>query len=137
MKRRSNTNFTQIHVSLPLNVLKNIKDSVYFIENISYADILELAKGRLRKIWDTKIAFELLSKTFYDFNRMRTFIKSRNREVKISSYEDMNNLSLRKATADDSEFAYQTMKAASRKYHVSCALLKMPLSPSFLSSYRC
>lgn len=29
---------------------------------------------------------------------------------------DMDNLRLRKATADDSEFAYQTKKAASRKY---------------------
>ncbi|MFC1932900.1 GNAT family N-acetyltransferase, partial [Chloroflexota bacterium] len=30
--------------------------------------------------------------------------------------EDMNNLRLRKATADDSEFAYQTKKAAFREY---------------------
>ena len=31
-------------------------------------------------------------------------------------YEGMNNLRLRKATADDSEFAYQTKKAAFREY---------------------
>ena len=30
--------------------------------------------------------------------------------------EDMNNLRLRKATADDSEFAYQTKKVAFREY---------------------
>ncbi|MFC1958029.1 GNAT family N-acetyltransferase [Chloroflexota bacterium] len=31
-------------------------------------------------------------------------------------YEDIDNLSLRNATADDSEFAYQTKKSAFRKY---------------------
>ena len=31
-------------------------------------------------------------------------------------YEDMNNLGLRKATAENSEFAYQTKKAALREY---------------------
>ena len=35
---------------------------------------------------------------------------------KNDCYEDMNNLRLRKATADDSEFAYQTKKVAFRKY---------------------
>ncbi len=35
---------------------------------------------------------------------------------KNDCYEDMSNLRLRKATADDSEFAYQTKKAAFRKY---------------------
>ena len=35
---------------------------------------------------------------------------------KNDCYEDMNNLRLRKATANDSEFAYQTKKAAFRKY---------------------
>ena len=35
---------------------------------------------------------------------------------KKECYEDMNNLRLRKATAEDSEFAYQTKKAAFREY---------------------
>ena len=34
----------------------------------------------------------------------------------LSHYDDMDNLSLRKATADDSEFAYQTKKVAFKEY---------------------
>ena len=80
-------------------LLNRINQSVRFVECLGYCEMLDLAKVQLRQNWNHKLVRQLASRIYYNFNDLRSFIKSANRKVKLRSYDDLNNYDLSKVLA--------------------------------------
>ena len=78
------------------DVLSRISKGIYFVKEISYAELLELAKERLRKTWSHTVARELLDRAHNDFDSMRTFLKAKGKGIKLSGYADIEKYDLGK-----------------------------------------
>jgi len=74
--------------------LKNIHNNVYFVDDLSYIELITLAKERLKKMWSHKIAYELLNRANHGFDAMRSFLKEKDRHIKLSGYADINRYNL-------------------------------------------
>jgi hypothetical protein len=79
---------------LIMEFLTKIRDRVYFVENISFHVILEIARARIRKIWNYDVAKRILIATQRDFNHIRDYLKSKNKAIKLSGYEDLKKYPL-------------------------------------------
>jgi len=75
-------------------LLERIQDSVYFVDRLSYMELLRIVKNRLRKIWDHQIAHNLLRRSCGDFDSMRRLLKTKNKNIKLSGYNDIGNYDL-------------------------------------------
>ncbi len=74
--------------------LRRLQESIYFIDSLSYTELLEIAKENLRKTWSHKIAYRLLDSTSSGFDEMRSFVKKKGRHIKISGYADFDSYDL-------------------------------------------
>ncbi|NUM55789.1 MAG: hypothetical protein HUU46_19280 [Candidatus Hydrogenedentes bacterium] len=75
-------------------LLENIRDDVYFVDELTYLDLLEIAKGRIRETWDHGMALRLAEKAHPGFQDLRQFLKSKDKRIKLSSYDDIDNYNL-------------------------------------------
>jgi len=73
---------------------KHIRESILFTDKLSYIELLELAKKKLKEKWDHNTARELLTATHYSFNSARSFVKTKDKKVKLSGYRDLDNYPL-------------------------------------------
>ena len=76
------------------DTLRRVSEGVYFVESLSYAELLEMAKERLREMWSHRVAKRLLSSVYYGFDAMRTFLKTKDKGLKLSGYVDFENYDL-------------------------------------------
>jgi len=76
------------------SLLNRIGQSIRFVDNITYLELLKLAKTNLARNWDHKTAKRLVHQVYYGFNQIRSFIKSINPKVKLSSYDDLDKYHL-------------------------------------------
>ncbi len=74
--------------------LKRVQESIYFIDSLSYTELLEIAKENLRKTWSHRIAYRLLDSASSGFDEMRSFVKKKDRHIKISGYADFDSYDL-------------------------------------------
>ena len=85
-------------------LLNRINQNIRFIDNMTYLELLKLAKDNLTSNWGHKTAKQLVHQVFYGFNSIRSFIKSINPKVKLSSYDDLDKYDLGEVlTLDDFE----------------------------------
>ena len=85
-------------------VLQAIHEDVYFVDDLSYLELLNIAKTRLRSQWTHSIVREMARVAHPGFQELRQFLKSKNKQVKLSSYEDVDQYDLAKVlTLDDFE----------------------------------
>jgi hypothetical protein len=75
-------------------LLKRISRSILFVKEMTYIELLNLAKMNLARQWGHKLAFTLLSNACHDFDAMRSFVKARDKSVKISAYVDFDDFNL-------------------------------------------
>ncbi len=74
--------------------LKRIKEGVYFVDKFSYMELINIAKERLQNIWCHKIAYNLLEKAYPEFGAMRSFLRKKDKRIKLSGYADINQYNL-------------------------------------------
>jgi len=76
------------------SLLSRISQGIRFVDNVTYLELLKLAKTNLARNWDHKTAKRLVHQVYYGFNQIRSFIKSINPKVKLSSYDDLDKYDL-------------------------------------------
>ncbi len=85
-------------------VLQAIHEHVYFVDDLSYLDLLNIAKARLRNMWTHSTVREMARDAHPGFQELRQFLKSKDKQIKLSSYEDVDQYDLAKVlTLDDFE----------------------------------
>ena len=75
-------------------MIESIRDDVYFVDELTYLDLLEIAKGRVRDAWDHTTALTLAEKAHPGFHELRQFLKSKDKRLKLSGYDDIGNYNL-------------------------------------------
>ena len=70
--------------------LEWLNQQVRFVENLTFPQLLDLAKRELRRRWDHATAKKLLHQVHYGFNEARSFIKAKDKSVKLASYDDLD-----------------------------------------------
>lgn len=75
-------------------LLRRVSETLRFIETINYQRLLKLAKQQLRRQWNHTLAKELAQQVYVNFNDLRSFIKSKRQNVKLSSYDDLERYDL-------------------------------------------
>ena len=73
------------------DVLQLVCERIYFIKALSYTELLDLAKERLQNNWCHKVASDLLDRAFPGFDSRRTFLKTKDKNIKVSGYADFDN----------------------------------------------
>ncbi|OGS23246.1 MAG: hypothetical protein A2252_09175 [Elusimicrobia bacterium RIFOXYA2_FULL_39_19] len=90
--------------------LEEIKAVIYFIDSdIRFPDLLEIAKEQLKKDWTHYSVKEILKACYHDFNELRTFVKSKDPEVKMVGYESLDNMHLDKILKIEDFSAFEKM----------------------------
>ena len=75
-------------------MLEVIQQDIYFVEELSYLHLLEIAKARIRGRWCHDVALDLAKQAFGLFQDLRQFLKSKDRKIKLSSFEDLDRYDL-------------------------------------------
>ena len=70
-------------------VLERIQKQVFFVDNLSYMELLGIAKQRLRDTWSHHVAHDILKRVHSGFDSMRRFLKSKDKKIKLSGYGDV------------------------------------------------
>ncbi len=74
--------------------LARVSEGVHFVDGLSYTELLQIAKERLRKEWSHRTGHQSLSRTCSGFYEMRSFLKAKDKEIKLSSYSDIDRYDL-------------------------------------------
>ena len=77
---------------------------MYFVENMPYLALLDMARDHLRSKWDHKLARQLAERVHPSFQDLRRFLKSKNCKLKLAGYDDLDRYDLgRVLSLDDFE----------------------------------
>ena len=76
------------------HMLKSLSEYVFYVERLSYTELLDIARKALARKWDHKLAKALLQGVLQDFNSMRDFLKSKDKKIKLSGYSDLDRYPL-------------------------------------------
>ena len=83
-------------------LVEHLNRNLRFVSHLAYVELLDLAKQHLRATWNRGLAYILLSAKHADFDAKRSFVKSKDKRVKISGYADFENFDLSEIlTLDD------------------------------------
>jgi hypothetical protein len=83
-------------------LLKYLSENIYFTDDLAYEQLLAMAIARLRRIWDGGVARNMLNNLARDFASMREMVKSKNPDIKVASYAELDDIDVsRLFTVDD------------------------------------
>lgn len=99
-----NTGYYSDNTSRFERVLANIRETVYFVDGFGYLDAIEVAKRRLAENWNHATALSLAEKAYRGFQELRQFLKSKDKRLKLSGYDDIARYDLGRVLSLD-EFA--------------------------------
>lgn len=74
--------------------LERIKKNIYFVGELSYVELLAIAKRRVREKWNHSFARNILGSALGAFNSMRSFLKQKDKTLKLSGYYDLERYDL-------------------------------------------
>ncbi len=72
-----------------LDALKANAEELYFIDELSYPGLIEIARRRLRGIWNGAIAHQLLTNKLPGFNDQRRFLKEKGVSATFKTWRDL------------------------------------------------
>jgi len=75
-------------------LLSEIREDLYFVEDLSYLELIDLAKKSLTENWTNQTVYNLLTKVCLDFNSIRDFLRKKNKDIKLSGYDDLKRYDL-------------------------------------------
>jgi hypothetical protein len=76
--------------------LAQIHESGCFVEDLSYLQLLGMAKQELVEHWDHSLVVSLLRDMYLGFPDLRQFLKAKDKALKLSGYEDLDKYDLGK-----------------------------------------
>ena len=83
-------------------LLKYLSENIYFAEDLAYEQLLAMAIARLRRIWNGTVARNMLGNVARDFASIREMLKSKNPDIKVTSYAKLDDINVsRLFTVDD------------------------------------
>ena len=83
-------------------VIEAVHDSICFVDDLSYMELINIAKERLRNQWTRSTAWEMARAAHHVFQDLRQFLKSKDPGIKLSSRDDVDQYDLSKVlTLDD------------------------------------
>jgi hypothetical protein len=110
------------------HMLRSLTESIFYVERLSYGELLDIARQALTRKWDHELAKTMLRSVLPDFNGIRDFLRSRDKKIRLSGYGDLDRYALDRVVSPE-DFANHE-KAVIR--------LSLPTtnfrSPSFLSA---
>ena len=74
--------------------LERIKNSIYFVGELDYVELLAIAKRREKEKWNHSFARNMLGSALGTFNSMRSFLKQKDKSLKLSGYYDLEKYDL-------------------------------------------
>ena len=74
----------------PLDILRGHAQNLYFVEELSYPGLVEIARRRLRSIWNQIVAREMFREKFWGFNDQRRFLKDKAVRTTFKTRKDVN-----------------------------------------------
>jgi len=74
--------------------LEYIHEHVRFVESLSYLQLLDIAKRRLRESWNHRTARTLAERAYPVFQELRAFLKAEDKRIKLSGYSDIDQYDL-------------------------------------------
>lgn len=77
-------------------LVNRINQSVRFVPDLTFREMLSLAKSQLENNWNHNVVKQLVSRVYYNFNDLRSFIKAKCKKVKLRSYDDLDTYDLSK-----------------------------------------
>ena len=83
------------------DLLKTLRTSVYFTEDISYSQLRDIAVARLRETWDHPVARQLARGIGPDFAGIRAFLKSIDPSLKLVGYDSLDDHDLGRVLSVD------------------------------------
>ncbi|HQH53507.1 MAG TPA: hypothetical protein PKY01_13855 [Candidatus Hydrogenedentes bacterium] len=78
-------------------VLEYIQKDTYFVENLTYMQLLDIAKRRLHEMWNHRTARTLAERAYTGFQELRQFLKAKSKSIKLSGYGDIDRYDLGEA----------------------------------------
>ena len=76
--------------------LEHLHKDMYFVDELSYMQLLDIAKRRLRDLWSHRVARELAERAYTGFQELRQFLKAKDKSMKLSGYGDIDQYDLGK-----------------------------------------
>lgn len=89
--------------------IKYIQENVYFVDDLEYLQLLEVARQRLRDEWNNLLVLEMLKSAYFHFQELRKFLKSKDGSIKLSGYEDLNQCNLKSIVSVDDFDAFDQL----------------------------
>ncbi len=77
-----------------LELIERIEVGIYFVEKLSFPELVEIAKKHLMDKWSHHKARAMLEKCAGNFDSIRQFLKNKNRKIKLAGYDDLDNYPL-------------------------------------------
>lgn len=74
--------------------LEYIQKDMFFVDDLSYLQLLDIAKRRLQESWSHTIARTLAERTCPGFQELRRFLKGKDKSIKLSGYDDVGQYDL-------------------------------------------
>jgi len=71
--------------------LEMVQQEIVFVDNLTYPELLEIAKERLQAKWSHETAVTLLTSALPGFQEQRRFLKTKDNSVKLRGREDFEN----------------------------------------------
>jgi hypothetical protein len=81
-------------VSVFERLMVNISNSIYFVDDLKYLELLAIAKKVLADNWTHKTVSTLVGRVYREFNDIRDFLKGKDKNIKLSGYSDIDRYDL-------------------------------------------
>lgn len=75
-------------------ILHAVRDQVRFVNNLEFLELRRIAVDRLREAWNKYLALKLAQAAYPTFADLRTFLKGKDKTLKLSGYEDLDRYDL-------------------------------------------
>ena len=77
-----------------VRTLEYVQKNVRFVDELSYLQLLDIAKQHLQESWNHRVARTLAERMCPGFQELRRFLKARDKTVKLSGYDDIDQYDL-------------------------------------------
>lgn len=91
------------------NVLDNLGRSVYFVDDLDYLKLRDIAVGQLNKAWNSILAWRIARAAYPTFQELRRFLKTKDKALKLRSYMDLDRYDLGKRLSVDDFSDHDTL----------------------------
>ncbi|MCC6694878.1 MAG: hypothetical protein IT365_04515 [Candidatus Hydrogenedentes bacterium] len=82
------------HKSLFEHTIEYLSKWMYFVDEMPYLALLDMARERLRNQWSHSIARQVAERVYPSFQDLRRFLRTKKRDMKLSGYDDLDRYDL-------------------------------------------